>query len=379
MILDEHKKNFTIAASFGIPKHLVSEMKITAAKSISGFVIQKGEPLLVEYINGLSESLPQKLKRTSDRHAYKSSSFLSAPLMFQLPNEQNKRLGVINLTDRASGAAFSERDLKVLSVLAQLSAISISNSRLVKKHDHVDRVVKEAGISLALQNRLLPVSGLNTGDIDLNGRCLSAQRAVGDFYDYFRVDSGKVCAVSANVSGYNVTGVMGKAKKIIRSLSNQNLNPAQVLAETNRRIYSEFLQAELVSSMIYMSYEPQNRILSFTNSGHPHPILYRPSDDSYQTLNCEGGMFGIARDTLFNHRKIELKNCDIILLYSDGLADAMNICGSRFGEERLLEIVKIHSSQSSSHILNQIFQSVTAHIENSAQMDDMTALILKIA
>ncbi|MDX1765292.1 MAG: HD domain-containing phosphohydrolase, partial [bacterium] len=128
MLLDEESGELSIAASVGIDEHVVQGYRARKGEGITGWVIEKGEALLVEDIDEDS-----RFKKHSDR-AYDSDSFISAPLLLSVPIQfHQKTLGVINFNNKEGGGVFSKNDLEFVTILSRQAAIAIENARLFQQ------------------------------------------------------------------------------------------------------------------------------------------------------------------------------------------------------------------------------------------------------
>lgn len=365
MILDDRGEKLTLVAARGLPQQIVGRFSLKVGEGISGMVLQRGEPLLVEDI---SES------------PHESDPFTSAPMICSPMQVKGKRIGVINVMDKITGEMFTTGDLKLLSAIASIAAVSIYNSRLVEALRDSERMKKELEIAESIQRGLLPRQVPELEGVELAGCCQSAKNVGGDYYDFLKGEDGSLGIIIADVSGHNVGSalMMAIARSVLKSEFLRNRSPGEILAAANRILFSDMETAGLFLTLFIANYNPNSRILRFANAGHNPPFLYHLVKDTFFSLDTEGMVIGVVEEMRFEEKKIELHPGDVLVFYTDGLTEATNNKGERFGIERLKQLVRLNSDTSAEHILNRICGEVSQYSGGVEQYDDITTVIMKV-
>jgi serine phosphatase RsbU (regulator of sigma subunit) len=388
LLLDEKKRELYGAAAVGIPDEDLREIRVRVGEGISGKVLESRTPQLVDDIRHLPGGL------LSGYEEYATRSFISVPLLVERGGEESpaasgvlnigdrswvaeprgRAIGVINMTDKADNAIFTSGDLKLLTALANQAAVLIENIRLIEFE-------KELRIARDIQESLLPEAPPKVPGVDLAGSCVPARNVGGDYYDFIlREEEGDLATVIADVSGHNVASALMMA--VARSAMRRNLcllsDPGEVLRRLNSFMYDDLTRSELFLSALCWVYEPGTRKLRVANAGHNPALLSRPSEGGCRLLDAEGLLSGVVPDCDYPYEEYDLEPGDVVLLYTDGIVEAMDPSRIMFGLDRLADSLERHRDQSAAGIIDRIFEDVYSFSGEGAQADDMTAVALKV-
>jgi sigma-B regulation protein RsbU (phosphoserine phosphatase) len=198
----------------------------------------------------------------------------------------------------------------------------------------------------------------------------------GDFYDCFSLENGNLCLVIGDVSGKGVSAAlfMAMAKTVIRELLKVGKTPAQALNLANDELCESNPEGMFVTVFAAIL-DAQTGILTYANAGHNKPILL---GDKKDFLNVEPGIaLGLFEDSGINEAKIELSKNQGIMLYTDGVTEAVNPKNEFYGEKRLIEnMQKMKATNNSEEIANYVKNSVYEFYEDREQSDDLTLVTL---
>ena len=198
----------------------------------------------------------------------------------------------------------------------------------------------------------------------------------GDFYDCFTLENGNICIVIGDVSGKGVSAAlfMAMAKTVIRELLKVGKTPAQALNLANDELCESNPEGMFVTVFAAVL-DTKTGVLTYANAGHNKPILL---SDKIDYLNVEPGIaLGLFEDAGINEANIQLKSQQGILLYTDGVTEAVNPQDVFYGEKRLLEnMQKLNSINNSEEIANYIKNSVYEFYGDREQTDDLTLVSL---
>ena len=379
LLLDPGLKALRVVASAGIPEKAVREVLIATDKGICGYVFRTGKPLLVEDLADLPEAF------CPGEGEYRSDSFLSVPLLLSPLKVKERVIGIINLADKPSEGAYHAGDLKLLSAISSQAALAIYNSMLIRDLKENERIQKEMEIAGEVQRNLLPRHAPRIPGVELVGRCVSAKRVGGDYYDFFPAPEGGVGVVVADVSGHSIgSGIMMSITRgLLQSEALRSQSPGELLKNVNRLLFEDLSSSDLFITMAYFTFDPCTRRLCLASGGHNPAALLRQKGESPLLLDADGMAIGLLADVDFEERHWELSTGDLLVVYTDGLVEAADPGGVPFGTDRFLAYVQKVRDRPAAEILDGLYKAVWEHIgvrdPQNAQQDDITLVILKVA
>jgi serine phosphatase RsbU (regulator of sigma subunit) len=225
--------------------------------------------------------------------------------------------------------------------------------------------------------------------LEVTALCVPAREVGGDYYDFFPLGYQKVGVLIADVSGKGTSAAlyMAELKGLMLSLSQIHHSPRELLLEVNR-ILSENLDSRSFITMSYAVLDLQRWVMTFARAGHT-PLIYLPAGTTEgrdaQVLTPNGMVVGLRIDgaaakfaELLEEQEIRLQTGDVIVLYTDGITEAMNAAQDLFGESRLSRIVAEHGHLASGELRERILREIEAFVGSADQHDDMTMILMKI-
>lgn len=300
-------------------------------------------------------------------------------------------LGVLSVYSLSIVGLFTEELLNLLSSLAgQLAlAVKLVDEREAREHEKSAKdaallknaaVAHEMEIAKQIQLSLLPDSPPALQGIQIATLSVSADHVGGDYYDFFVSDDRLIDAVIADVSGHNVGAalIMVETRSVLRAQVNINNTPATILSNLNNLLMNDLTRAELFISMFYVKYDTATQWLTYSNAGHNQPLLYQSSEGKCQTLDADGMIIGVKEDVYFENRSIMLNAGDILLLYTDGVTEALTDDGEMFGIERLGEILAETHEEPLQNIIDHIYREVIRFSDDKPLSDDVSMVALRI-
>lgn len=293
--------------------------------------------------------------------AFTSRSHMDIPLY-----HHNKFIGILNAQNTRVNA-FSKHDLRLLKTLASHIAIAIENSRLFeiekKEKEMMQSELKEAK---EIQSRLFPKKSPSVPNFRINGMCEPTYEVGGDWYDYIELPSGKIGVVLADVSGKGLSAalLMSSARTIFRVIAAGEESPAKVLKKVNEYLIQDLPTTRFIT-MIYLIIDPESGKIVMANAGHMWPI-HKTKDFVRQPKYDNGFALGIQKDE-YKDYDLNMNPGEKIILYSDGLSEAVNIRNQFFDEEQIYRsLIKEQAD------LNSLYSDLKSFVGNAAQNDDIT-------
>ena len=240
-----------------------------------------------------------------------------------------------------------------------------------------ERMRKEMQVAKTIQASTLPCvfpPYPNILEFDIFAQMKTAKQVGGDFYDFFFLDNDHIAFLIADVSGKGIPAAMFMmtAKTTIRSIASSSNAPADILAKANARL-AENNEADMFVTVWLGILDPKTGILTYANAGHNFPLIKR-ADKSIEWIRSKPSLVLAAMpEAKYKSFETTLHPGDALILYTDGVTEAVNPALELFGEKRLEESV----AKSSGHFCSDIEADVIKFADGAEQADDMTMLSLK--
>lgn len=373
MIYDKEAGGLRIAAARGMDPEVMSRAFVRVGEGISGRVFQSDEPLLVQDIQAVDMPKPHGGR-------YKTTSLMSAPVTAVPLKMGSEPLGVINVTDKRDGTGFTDSDMLLLTTASNQVAAYLHLTKLAQEVREAERVMGELEVARSIQQRLLPEKPLELDYLDVAGKVVPAHQVGGDFFDYFLTHTRKPSFVVADVSGHNVPAAMTTAslRSVVRAQRDADYTPAMLVQKVNAVLFGDLSNAEQFVSMIFLQYVQSRQLIRFTNAGHPPAIVWRAGLGEFETCSTDDPLMGIDPLSIYHEKNLVVSRGDVILLYTDGVTDAANEEGERYGMNRLYDMIKGSAAGDATKIAENIVDDVKAFAGSTAFKDDVTVLVCKV-
>jgi serine phosphatase RsbU (regulator of sigma subunit)/anti-sigma regulatory factor (Ser/Thr protein kinase)/uncharacterized membrane protein affecting hemolysin expression/transposase len=247
-----------------------------------------------------------------------------------------------------------------------------------------ERLQKEMQVAQEIQHTLLPSDFPQVDGYEIGGMYRAAKEVGGDYYDFFWVDPTTMGIVVADVSGKGVPGslVMTMIRTAMRLEARGNRSAADVLARVNRHVTADMKKGMFVT-MFYVVLDSRKRIINFASAGHNPMILYRGRTKEVYYLKPKGFPLGISLpdgdmfDKSLAIQKISLEKNDMLVIYTDGITEAMNKEKKQFGEERLIQTIRENSQLTPAEFVTELNRRIAVFTEGAEQNDDITVVAIK--
>jgi phosphoserine phosphatase RsbU/P len=307
---------------------------------------------------------------------------LNAELLLPLSG-RSQLLGVVVLGSKRSEEPYSSTDLQLLETLAKQTGLALENARLVAaiaaETAKQEKLHHELEIAREVQDRLFPQEDVLLSGIECCGKCRPAQVVGGDYYDFLRTPTGNLAIAIADVAGKGISAALLMAS-LQASLRGQ-LMPgphqiAMVMRNVNRLVY-ELSAANRYATVFYCEYDPETRVLEYVNAGHNAPFLLR--DGTVQRLQTGGAAVGLFLDMNYESTRFPLQRGDLLLAFTDGITEALDVSGDEWGELRLLQAIENCVHLSGQQVIGRVFSFIESFTSGAPQYDDMTLVALKVS
>ena len=315
---------------------------------------------------------------------------------------KNVERGRLYVFSRDAEYTWTETRQKLVRLVADQTAVAIENDELSVELRQKERLDRELEIGAEIQLRLLPRQCPQIKGVELAAKCETANRVGGDYYDF--IPTTPECAAStfrdravvkqgAGTDRWSVVigDVMGKGvpaglimtmtRGMLRAEVLNRHSPARILQHLNRVMYADLENSHRFVTLFYSEYDPQTRMLYYSNAAHHPPLLWQASTGNLLRLDTLGMLIGLDAETTYEEASIQLQSGDTIIYYTDGFTDAANQSGERFDEDNLSKAFEwaCRHCDTPEAILDYLFERVEQFIgPENRNSDDMTLVVMKI-
>jgi len=351
---------------FGPKAQKVKPFRLPVGRGIAGWVAQNQEPILIEDAYKDPRFDPSFDKRSG----YRTRSILCVPMV-----HKTNTIGVMTVLNRLDKKPFEKKDKEAMMLFATQAALAIENARLLIDALEKERLHKELQVASEIQKKLIPDTLPVIKNLDISAVYLPSKEVSGDYYDVIQIDERRYAFVVADVAGKGIPGALlvSNMQASLYAYLEENPDLIHVVSRLNRRLINTTTSDRYITFFIGI-YDMQAGDFTYVNAGHNPPILFKK--DSVELLST-GGIFIGSMPWQYQKATIELKQGELLLLYTDGLVEAMDEKEEEFGEERLKQIVQDARDKSSADIESAIRRAVKKHTGGKQLDDDFTLIVIK--
>jgi sigma-B regulation protein RsbU (phosphoserine phosphatase) len=311
---------------------------------------------------------------------------VNAELLLPLPG-RNRLMGVMALGPKRSEAAYTKADLHLLQTVATQTGLALEITQLARslaaEAAQRERVNREMEIAREVQERLFPQEMPRIEGATIAGHCRPALGVGGDYYDVFLLEDGRVGLAIGDVSGKGIAAalLMAGLRASLRGVSlDTPQNFAKLMDKVNRLVY-ESSAANRYATFFFAAYDPKTRRLDCVNAGHNPPAVLRCGADGRADairLEANGPVVGLLPSAPYTEQSLTLMPGDLLLMFTDGVSEAMSRDDEEWGEERMIASAEHCSGDTAEAVMKDLFRNVDAFTAGAPQHDDMTLLVLKL-
>lgn len=374
MRFDPEAGMLKIVAARGLPEKIVREAKVKVGEGISGKVFKNSKPILIKDI---------KTSGFESRKHYKGKSLMSAPVTCFPMKVSGRPVGVINVTDKKGGGSFSANDLHLLNTIANQTAAYLHLCSLAEEARSVEHIKHEIELARMIQQRLLPRHVPKLRGFEFAGKCLTAEKVGGDYFDFLVGGARPPSVVVADVAGHSVGAamMMSAFRSAVRSDASISMfSPALIAERLNAILYDDLSAAEQFISMVYLqimhSPKADGSVIKYTTAGHYPPLILRGG--GFISHASDDMLLGVDRFAEFHEERIDVELGDVIVMYTDGLIEASNSKGKRFGLDKVKSIMKGNKGGSAEELINTLCGEVKSFVGNRPLSDDVTVVAIHV-
>ena len=306
------------------------------------------------------------------RESFGLKNLLSVPL-----TSHGEMIGIIYVLNKKLGLIFSEGDERLLSIIAGQSAQAIENSRLLEEEQSYICIQEEIRMAQEIQLNLLPKQIPEIPGYDIAAINIPESEVGGDYYDFINLSENRIAFCLGDVSGKGLPAalLMANLQATLRGQSFIQKSPKDIIKMSNLLLYNS-TDIRKFATLFYGILDIKTNEIIFCNAGHENPLHFK-KEKYFGELITGGTVLGFLVDLKFYEETIEVQQGEVLVLYSDGITEAMNSEAEQFGADRIRELVRENHNKSSKEIIDNIISSVEIHAGENSQFDDITLLVIK--
>lgn len=341
----------------------------------SGRVMASQQVLLIEDLRNQGEE-PIWTSDWLDREGFRAAAI--APLI-----ADGQSIGALVIDSRRP-RRFTEVEVRFLRLMANTAALAIEQARLRQEEMERQRIEEELAVGRQIQMSMLPAETPSLPGWEFAAHFEAAHLVGGDFYDFFPLpgEPGRWSIIIADVSDKGVPAAlfMALSRTTLRNIAMRGRPPAEVVSWANRFI-QEDSQSEMFLTAFYAELNTYTGQLNYANAGHDPPLLWRKADGHFQELPATCPLLGVLPELDVSVASVNLEIGDVLILYTDGVTEAVDEVYHEFGQGRLEETVRdllVERPEATAEDIERVIAAAVSRFAGAmVQYDDVTLLIIK--
>jgi sigma-B regulation protein RsbU (phosphoserine phosphatase) len=292
-----------------------------------------------------------------------------------------KAFGVIQLDTQDRGKKFTQEDLKLLWGVANQAAVAMENARLHEEAVQRERIRRDLELATRVQASFLPGNLPEVPGYDFYARYQPAQAVGGDYYGFIPLPQGRWALAVGDVAGKGISAalLMAKLSSDTRFCFLSEPDPAQALGKLNDQLYPYTSTMDRFVTLAVIVLDPSRHTVTLVSAGHPSPILTRRGSTDLQDAipKATAGLpLGMMEGCRYDSCQIQLQPGDNLILFSDGVPDALDSRNNPFSMMGMQRVVAEAGAVSASVLGECLIKAVVQHASNSDPHDDITLVCL---
>ena len=299
-------------------------------------------------------------------------SLIAVPMMVK-----SELRGVLTVYNKKEGKPFTEDDQRLLAIIAGQSGQVVENSRLYEQEKTLAKMQEELRFAARIQNELLPKSAPLIPGYEIAGTSIPAQAVGGDYYDFIPIDEHRLAFCLGDVTGKGLPAslLMANLQATLRGQTLTTSSPRTCLERSNQLLYQS-TSPEKFATLFYAILDTQNHEIRYSNAGHENPYL-RSGHSGVKRLKTGGIPLGMLPEFGFEEESVLLDEDSMLVIYSDGVTEAMNAAEDMFGDEGVAAVLDQHQQASPAEVINALVAAVKKHAAGYPQSDDITVVVVR--
>ncbi len=290
---------------------------------------------------------------------------------------QDQRVASLCLGNRLRGEPYDKASIDFLISLGSLVLMSVQKTYLIEARVEKERMEKELDLARKIQHALLPSQLPDMSPVQISARNIPSRQVGGDYYDVIQIGDKRFLIAIADVTGKGVPAslIMANIQAMVHMLAPLDMPLEEKTSRINEVIYQN-TPSDTFVTFFWGVIDCATLDLEYVNAGHNPPLLFSNINDQLVELN-KGGLILGALPTMVPYvsDRVQLSFGDQLILFTDGITEAMNASEEEFGEDRLISIVRNHRPSTAEEISDAIIEAIDTHCKG-AYSDDVTLVTM---
>jgi len=366
MLLNEKDQNKPFHTMIRKQDSLSNILPFRMDAQLTGWMLKNRNPLI---INDLTSD--SRFKFMVDIN-FPIRSLLSVPMLVK-----GKMIGLLTVFNKKSEAGFTISDQRLLGIIAAQSAHVIENARLYQEEQSLLRLQEEMRLAYEIQVDLLPKSQPVLPGYQIAGKSIPSKDVGGDYFDFIPSGDNRLTFCLGDISGKGIPAalLMANLQATLRGQTLLGNDCKSCVSFANEMLFHNTAPNKF-ATLFYGKIDSSKNELSYCNGGHNNPF-YFSRDNKLTPLDKGGLIVGIMPAVPYEEETIPFHPGELLVIYSDGITEAMNNTEEEFGEKRLIDLILQNRNESPLNLIEIIIKKIQEFSGNQSQMDDITLVIIK--
>jgi sigma-B regulation protein RsbU (phosphoserine phosphatase) len=285
------------------------------------------------------------------------------------------RIGVLYLDSREKGDLMSSATRAALETLATEAAVAIENARLYRQTLEKARTDQEIRIAAQIQQALLPQAGNTVPFCETAAAAVPCRSIGGDFFDWMEREDGSFAFMLGDVAGKGPPAALLSAlmQGLFAAQASISEEPATAVSRMNVALTRRGIESRY-ATVFAGQLSPDGTLLT-CNAGHNPPMLV--SRNGVARLAEGGTVVGLFDNAKYGAEKAKLEDGDMLVIFSDGVSEALSATDDEFGDDRLMQAILAAGNSSAQHVVDKVLESLRAITHGAPQSDDITMVVVR--
>jgi sigma-B regulation protein RsbU (phosphoserine phosphatase) len=288
-------------------------------------------------------------------------------------------MGIVVCGPRMAGKPYTESDVEFGAGLIAQAAVAFENAWRMEEILRRQQIEQELAIAASIQESLFPARLPTLTASDLAARNRQARQVGGDYYDVLPLGgtAGRYLLCVADISGKGLPAslLMSNIQATLRALTRTSVPLAELAVLTNSLLFASTPSNRYATAFL-LDYDPASGSCIYVNGGHNDGIVLR-RNGAVELLTSTGFPVGLIAKASFEEARVDLAPGDLLMIYSDGVTDAINSRDEEFGAERAIDVLKQYRDSSADEVCDRLLATIDAFAGGAPQYDDITMMVMK--
>lgn len=387
---------FELSKEFGLFSESVKVTRLLIYSVIGQFLVQKfavvslenkelrileskfpHDVLLAELKKATAFNITNSLNKLEINQKYPELGKIGIELIvpMQLKGETK---GLIILGKRISGLEYTDDDIEYIYAAGSLAIISLENQRLFKEELEKQKLEEDLEIAREIQRNLLPQKLPKLKKFDIAASTVFSKQVGGDYYDVITLNKKCYCIAIADVAGKGVSAalLMANLQAFLKTICRRKMKIDDATGLINDLVSENTTEGKFIT-FFWAVLDDEKKLITYVNAGHNPPFLIRKG--KIEKLDKGGIILGVMKTMIpYQSESLQLEKDDLLILFTDGVSEAMNKNNEEFSEKRLEELSLACVDKSANEIATYILSHVKDFTAGAVQSDDITLMVIKV-